>query len=85
MEGEIDINLLLSMKDVVKVEAVEVDPAREELIHATVEDALTALIEMREEEGKHLQEDILSRLETIEEHGKVIKSRLPSPGWFLFF
>ena len=39
LEGEIDINLLLSMKDVVKVEAVEFDPAREELIHATVEDA----------------------------------------------
>jgi uncharacterized protein (TIGR00255 family) len=75
LEGEIDINLLLSMKDVVKVEAVEMDPAREELIHATVEDALAALIQMREEEGKHLQEDILSRLEAIEEHAKVIKSR----------
>jgi uncharacterized protein (TIGR00255 family) len=75
LEGEIDINLLLSMKDVVKVEVAEIDPAREELIHATVEDALAALIQMREDEGKHLQEDILSRLKAIEEHGKVIKSR----------
>jgi uncharacterized protein (TIGR00255 family) len=75
LEGEIDINLLLSMKDVVKIEAVEVDPTREELIQTTVEDALSALIKMREEEGQHLQEDILSRLETIETHGKFIQSR----------
>lgn len=75
LEGEIDINLLLSMKDIVKVEAVEVDPAREELVHATVEDALTALIKMREEEGKHLQKDILFRLEAIENNGEIIKSR----------
>ena len=75
LEGEIDINLLLSMKDVVRIEAVEVDPSREELIHATVEDALSALIQMREEEGQHLQEDIVSRLETIEKHGEFIKSR----------
>jgi uncharacterized protein (TIGR00255 family) len=75
LEGEIDINLLLSMKDIVKVEAVEVDPSREELVHATVEDALTALIKMREEEGKHLQKDILFRLEAIEKNGDIIKSR----------
>ena len=75
LEGEVDINLLLSMKDVVRIEAVEVDPSREELIHATVEDALSALIQMREEEGQHLQEDIVSRLETIEKHGEFIKSR----------
>ncbi len=75
LEGEIDINLLLSMKDVVKIEPIETDPAREELIHATVEGALSALIQMREEEGKHLHDDILSRLETIEKNGDVIKSR----------
>ncbi len=73
--GEIDINLLLSMKDVVKIEAMEADPTREELIKSTVADALSALIIMREEEGKHLQEDILSRLETIESHGDIINSR----------
>jgi len=75
LEGEIDINLLLSMKDVVKIEAIEVNPTREELIQTTVEDALSALIQMREEEGKHLQEDIVSRLETIEKHGEFIQSR----------
>lgn len=75
LEGEVDINLLLSMKDVVKIEAVEIDPAREELIHATVEDALSALIKMREDEGKHLHDDILSRLEIIERNGAIIKSR----------
>lgn len=74
LEGEIDVNLLLSMKDVVKAEVAEVDPAREELVRVTVEDALSALIKMREEEGKHLHEDILSRLETIEKHAKSIKS-----------
>lgn len=75
LEGEIDINLLLSMKDVVKAEPTSPDPAREELILNTVEDALSALIQMREEEGKHLGEDILSRLESIEKNGEFIKSR----------
>lgn len=75
LEGEIDINLLLSMKDVVKVETAEVDPAREELILATMEEALSALILMREEEGRHLHDDILSRLETIEKNGNFVKSR----------
>jgi len=75
LDGEIDINLLLSMKDVVKIEVVDTDPAREELIQATVQDALSALIQMREEEGKHLHDDILSRLETIENSGTIIKSR----------
>lgn len=75
LEGEIDINLLLSMKDVVKAEPTSLDPAREELILNTVEDALSALIQMREEEGKHLGEDILSRLESIEKNGEFIKSR----------
>ena len=75
LEGEIDINLLLSMKDVVKAELTAPDPAREELILNTVEDALSALIQMREEEGKHLGEDILSRLESIEKNGEFIKSR----------
>ena len=77
LEGEIDINLLLSMKDVVKAEPVEVDPAKEELILTTVQDALSALIQMREEEGKHLEEDILSRLESIEKNGEFVKSRQP--------
>ena len=75
LEGEIDINLLLSMKDVVKAEPTSPDPAREELILNTVEDALSALMQMREEEGKHLGEDILSRLESIEKNGEFIKSR----------
>lgn len=75
MEGEIDINLLLSMKDVVKVESGEVDPSKENLIQETLEKALGALIEMREEEGKHLQADLFARIETIENNAKVIKSR----------
>jgi len=75
LEGEIDINLLLSMKDVVKAEPSAPGPFRDELILATMEEALSALIQMREEEGKHLHEDILSRLESIEKNGEFIKSR----------
>ena len=75
IEGKIDINLLLSMKDVVKVESVVMDPAREELILDTVQDALSALIKMREEEGKNLHDDILSRLESTEKNARFIKSR----------
>lgn len=75
LQDEIDISLILSMKDVVKVEPVALDPSREELILNTVDEALSFLIKMREEEGENLQTDILFRLDSIEKHGEAIKAR----------
>ncbi len=77
LKGEFDINSLLTVKDIVKVEPMAVDSSREELALQTVDEALSALIEMREEEGRNLQEDILQRLDAIEKRGEFIKSRQP--------
>ncbi len=78
LEGEIDIKALLAMKDMVKAEPQALDPSREELILETVDNALSVLIKMREEEGENLQTDILSRLNAIEQCGELIKTRQPA-------
>ena len=75
VEGQIDLNVILSMKEVIKVEPPALDPSREELIHSTVDKALSLLIDMREEEGENLRADLLLRLNTIEEHGEAIQAR----------
>ncbi len=75
--GEIDINSILGVKDVLKVEAAEVDPSCEELILETVDAALTALIGMRKDEGRHLETDILSRLDAIEEQAERVRALQP--------
>ncbi|MEE9259297.1 MAG: YicC/YloC family endoribonuclease [Nitrospinaceae bacterium] len=77
LKGDIDINSLLPLKDMVKVEPAAVDPAREALVVKTVDEALSVLIAMREEEGENLQTDILSRIASIEKHAELIKSLQP--------
>lgn len=77
LEGGIDIKALLGIKDMVKAEPVALDPSREELVLDTVDNALSVLIKMREEEGENLQTDILSRLDSIEKYGETIKTRQP--------
>jgi len=77
LEGGIDIKALLSMKDVVKIEPLALDPSREELILDTLDQALSALIKMREDEGENLQSDLLFRLDSIEKYGEFIKARQP--------
>jgi uncharacterized protein (TIGR00255 family) len=77
LEGGIDIKALLAMKDMIKVEPLALDPSREELILDTVDNALSVLIKMREEEGENLETDILSRLDSIEKYGESIKTRQP--------
>lgn len=75
VKGEIDINTLLSIKDMVKTEIATPDPSREDLMLKTVDEALSALITMREEEGANLQTDVLSRIDAIEKQAEFIKSR----------
>lgn len=76
--GEIDVNALLAWKDIIKIEPVELDPAMEASILKTVEAALADLINMRIEEGKNLENEILGRLDEIEIHTQAIKSRQPN-------
>lgn len=75
VEGDVDLNLILSMKDVIKTQPLTLDPSREELVHSTVDKALSLLIDMREEEGENLRADLLLQLNAIEEHGEIIQAR----------
>ena len=74
LEGEIDINSVLNIKDVLKVEPAAMDPDCEGLILDTVDGALSALIQMREEEGRHLQADLATRLDAVEAQAETVRS-----------
>lgn len=78
LNGEIDINSVLSMKDLIKFETPELDSCQEEIIINTVDDALNALIKMREEEGKNLQAEISKGLMDIANLADSIQTRQPA-------
>lgn len=75
LEGEIDINTILTLRDIVKPELKKIDDSSEETVLATVEKTLTDLIKMREEEGVNLEKDIISQVNDIKKLGKSIASR----------
>lgn len=78
LSGEIDINSILSLRDVVKAEPISADSSEEEMALKAVEEALVALVQMREDEGKNLREDILDRINSLEKLAQAIKARQPS-------
>lgn len=75
---DIPISMLAAQKDVVVLSEPEIDVsnAREGLKHAVME-ALEAVIQMRRTEGKSMEEDIVSRLNTLEELLQAIELRTP--------
>ena len=75
LKGAIDINTVLSQRDVVKTETKEVEDSCEEIVMQTVDKALTHLIKMREEEGKNLEKDILNQINSIKTLGKSISTK----------
>ena len=75
LQGEIDINTILTLRDIVKPELKEADDSSEPTVFATVEKALTDLIEMREEEGVNLEKDIINQVNSIKKLGETITSR----------
>ncbi len=77
LQGSLDINSLLSIRDVVKFQPVEVDESQSEIILQSVETALGALTQMRETEGKSLHQDVLGRIESIEKILETVKTRQP--------
>ena len=74
LQGEIDINTILTLRDIVKPELKEVDDSSEPTVFATVEKALTDLIAMREEEGVNLEKDIINQVNGIKKLGEAITS-----------
>ncbi len=75
LKGTIDINTVLSQRDVVKTELKKVEDSCEEIVMQTVDKALTHLIKMREEEGKNLEKDILNQINNIKTLGKSISTK----------
>jgi len=75
LKGEIDINTILSQRDVVKPEFKKVEDSSEEIVLQTVDKTLTDLVKMREEEGKNLEKDILNQISSIKALGKLISTK----------
>ena len=77
LEGKVNIDSIIGLRDIIKVEPVTIDPAKEGLLLNIAESALASLQKMREEEGKYLQNDLSERIDTIEKHAEQIKTRQP--------
>ena len=71
------IEALVGMKDIIKTEPLSLDESQESMILETVTDAVSALIEMRQEEGAHLQKDLDDRLQGIHKLTQTIQERQP--------
>ena len=77
LEDKVNIDSIIGLRDIIKVEPVTIDPAKESLLLNIAESALASLQKMREEEGKYLQNDLSERIDTIEKHVEQIKTRQP--------
>ena len=77
LEGKLNIDSVVGLRDIIKVEPVPIDPAKEDLLLNIAKSALTSLRKMREEEGEHLQKDLAERIDLIEKHAEQIKTRQP--------
>jgi uncharacterized protein (TIGR00255 family) len=75
LKGEIDINTILSQRDVVKPELKKVEDSSEEIVLQTVDKTLTDLVKMREDEGENLEKDILNQISSIKALGKLISTK----------
>ncbi len=77
LESDLSIEALLAVKDIVKAEPPTLDTSQEEMILETTEEALLALIKMRQEEGNNLQKDLSGRLQDILKLTQSIQDRQP--------
>ncbi|MCS7249880.1 MAG: YicC family protein [candidate division WOR-3 bacterium] len=79
LKGEVDINFLLSLPGVLKVEKKEKDnKTLYENLKKIFNKALTNLIKMREKEGRFIAQEFRKRLSNIIKLVKLIEERIPS-------
>jgi uncharacterized protein (TIGR00255 family) len=78
LSGTIDVNSVISIRDIVKIQPVQLGGGEEEIVLAALQEALQALAAMRIEEGKNLQKDLVERVEAIAELGGKIQTRQPN-------
>ncbi len=77
LAGKLDINSVIGLRDIIKVEPATIGAAKENLLLKIAESAVASLRKMQEEEGKHLQKDLSERVEIIAKHAEQIKKRQP--------
>ncbi len=75
--GEIDLKSLVGLRDIIKIEPLAIDPAKNEMILNMAAEALASLQKMKAEEGANLQKDLAQRIEAIEGHAAEIESKHP--------
>lgn len=78
LPGKIELNTILQLRDVLKVEEREEDPqAAWPGVSEALDSALESLQSMREAEGKALYSELTARLNSVQSLGEEIKSRQP--------
>lgn len=78
LKGDIDINLLIRLPDVLRVEEPKEKVEKIwPLLQEALKKAMESLLSMREKEGKDIQVDILKRLRIVERELGAIKARSP--------
>ncbi|ETW98838.1 MAG: hypothetical protein ETSY1_17205 [Candidatus Entotheonella factor] len=78
LPGTVDLNMLLTMREILKIEEVETDIEDVwQLMQTGFEQASEALQHMRLQEGAFLAEDLRTRLQLIGRHVEAIRQRVP--------
>ena len=78
LPGTVDLGLLLTQRDILKIEEVDTDAESVwDLLSQGMEQALQTLREMRSQEGAMLGEDLQVRLQTVSRYVEGIRQRVP--------
>ena len=78
LPGTIDLGLLLTQRDILRIEDAEMDEeALWELVAQGLHAALTALGKMRDQEGQFLSQDLRQRVGVVSGHVDTIRQRVP--------
>jgi uncharacterized protein (TIGR00255 family) len=78
LPGTVDLNMLLTLREILKLEEVEADVENAwKLMQTGFEQASEALQHMRSQEGAFLAEDLRHRLQLIGGHIETIRQRVP--------
>ncbi len=79
LPGTIDLGLLLTQRDITRIEEVDTDAeAAWDLLAEGMEQAARALSQMRSQEGQALCEDLQARLQTVSRYVDGIRQRVPT-------
>lgn len=78
LTGQVDINSVVGIKELIKFETPSIDKEREQLVLETAEKALNGLSDMRIVEGETLKNAIVSFTNSIRENAKNIQNRQPN-------